>query len=45
MNDRPVDEARNFLAAWPDARAVELLLPDLNGILRGKRIGRRGKRK
>ena len=41
MNDRPVDEARNFLAAWPDARAVELLLPDLNGILRGKRIGRR----
>jgi glutamine synthetase len=41
MHDKPVDEARNFLAAWPDARAVELLLPDLNGILRGKRIGRR----
>jgi glutamine synthetase len=41
MNDEPVDEARSFLAAWPDIRAVELLLPDLNGILRGKRIGRR----
>lgn len=41
MNDEPVDEARSFLAAWPDTRAVELLLPDLNGILRGKRIGRR----
>lgn len=41
MNDKAVDEVRNFLAAWPDTRAVELLLPDLNGILRGKRIGRR----
>ncbi len=41
MNDQKMDEARRFLAAWPDTRAVELLLPDLNGILRGKRIGRR----
>jgi glutamine synthetase len=41
MHDKAVDEARNFLAAWPDTRAIELLLPDLNGILRGKRIGRR----
>ena len=41
MNDRQIDEARSFLAAWPDTRTVELLLPDLNGILRGKRIGRR----
>ena len=41
MNDQQVDEARALLAAWPDTRAVELLLPDLNGILRGKRIGRR----
>ena len=41
MNDQKIDEARTFLAAWPDARAIELLLPDLNGILRGKRIGRR----
>lgn len=41
MNDRKVDEANAYLAAWPDTRAVELLLPDLNGILRGKRISRR----
>ncbi len=34
-------EADRFLDAYPDVRAVELLLPDLNGILRGKRISRR----
>lgn len=34
-------EPREFLAAHPDVRAVEVLLPDLNGILRGKRITRR----
>lgn len=34
-------EAAGFLAANADIRAVELLLPDLNGILRGKRISRR----
>lgn len=34
-------EAADFLAANPDVRAVELLLPDLNAILRGKRISRR----
>ncbi len=34
-------EAAGFLAAHADVRAVELLLPDLNGILRGKRISRR----
>lgn len=34
-------EVAGFLAAHPDIRAVELLLPDLNGILRGKRITRR----
>ena len=41
MNNKQVDEANAYLAAWPDTRAVELLLPDLNGILRGKRISRR----
>lgn len=34
-------EAAGFLASHPDLRAVELLLPDLNAILRGKRISRR----
>jgi hypothetical protein len=34
-------EAADFLAANPDVRAVELLLPDLNAILRGKRVSRR----
>ncbi|MEZ5566720.1 MAG: glutamine synthetase family protein [Gammaproteobacteria bacterium] len=34
-------EAGEFLAANSDVRAVELLLPDLNGILRGKRVSRR----
>ena len=34
-------EAAEFLAANPEVRAVELLLPDLNAILRGKRVSRR----
>ena len=34
-------EAADFLAANPDIRSVELLLPDLNAILRGKRVSRR----
>ena len=34
-------EAAEFLAGNPDIRAVELLLPDLNAILRGKRVSRR----
>ena len=34
-------EAPDFLAAHPDIRGVELLLPDLNAILRGKRVSRR----
>jgi glutamine synthetase len=34
-------EAADFLAGNPDIRAVELLLPDLNAILRGKRVSRR----
>jgi glutamine synthetase len=35
------DEAATFLAAHPATTAVELLFPDLNGILRGKRLRRR----
>ena len=34
-------EAASFLAANPEVRSVELLLPDLNAILRGKRVSRR----
>lgn len=34
----PRGEAEAFLAAHPDIRTVDLLLPDLNGILRGKRL-------
>jgi glutamine synthetase len=37
----PVSEADAFLTAHPDIASVELLLPDLNGILRGKRLSRR----
>jgi glutamine synthetase len=32
------DSAASFLAARPDIRCVDLLLPDMNGILRGKRV-------
>ena len=35
-----VGELREFLKRHPDTKMVELLLPDINGILRGKRIGR-----
>lgn len=34
-------EIQSFVAAHPGIRAVELLLPDLNGILRGKRASLR----
>lgn len=33
-------EADEFLEAHPEIRAVDLLIPDINGILRGKRIDR-----
>jgi glutamine synthetase len=33
-------EASEFLEKHPEVRAIELLIPDLNGILRGKRIER-----
>ena len=33
-------DARRFLEEHPDIRTIELLIPDLNGVLRGKRIER-----
>lgn len=35
-----LDEARDFLARHPDIASVDLLISDLNGVLRGKRIPR-----
>ena len=34
----PFSSAEAFLAAHPAVRGIDLLLPDMNGILRGKRI-------
>ncbi len=34
------EELQEFLERHPDTKMVELLLPDINGILRGKRVGR-----
>ena len=34
------DEPRKFLEKYPDTRQLELLQPDMLGILRGKRVGR-----
>jgi hypothetical protein len=34
------DEPRKFLERYPDTRQLELLQPDMLGILRGKRVGR-----
>ena len=34
------DEPRRFLEKYPDTRQLELLQPDMLGILRGKRVGR-----
>jgi glutamine synthetase len=38
MSNDGADAARMFLDANPGLQSIELLLPDLNGILRGKRI-------
>lgn len=40
MSSHPVDEARDFLARHPDIDSIDLLLSDLNGVPRGKRIPR-----
>ncbi len=35
-----IEELEAFLTAYPDTQMMEVLVVDLNGILRGKRIGR-----
>lgn len=40
MSSLPIDEARDFLARHPAIDSIDLLLSDLNGVLRGKRIPR-----
>ncbi|MDZ7853434.1 MAG: glutamine synthetase family protein [Halomonas sp.] len=40
MPSLPADEARDFLDRHPDVDSVDLLISDLNGVLRGKRIPR-----
>jgi len=40
MPSHPADEALSFLERYPEIDSIDLLLSDLNGVLRGKRIGR-----
>ncbi len=40
MPSYAADEARDFLARHPDVESIDLLISDLNGVLRGKRVGR-----
>ncbi|UYG08816.1 glutamine synthetase family protein [Halomonas sp. M4R1S46] len=40
MPPLPVDEARDFLERHPEIASIDLLISDLNGVLRGKRIPR-----
>ncbi|MFM9271939.1 glutamine synthetase family protein [Halomonas elongata] len=40
MSPNPVDEALAFLERHPDIVSIDLLISDLNGVLRGKRIPR-----
>ncbi|EPC03791.1 glutamine synthetase [Litchfieldella anticariensis FP35 = DSM 16096] len=40
MSSSPADEARDFLERHPDIDSIDLLISDLNGVLRGKRIPR-----
>ncbi len=40
MPSHPADEALRFLDRHPEIDSIDLLLSDLNGVLRGKRIGR-----
>ncbi len=40
MPSHLVDEARDFLARHPDVASIDLLISDLNGVMRGKRIPR-----
>ena len=36
--DKPSNELEDFLQKFPDTRLMDIFVPDLNGILRGKRI-------
>lgn len=38
MNNAKIEELRAFLEKYPETTMLELLSPDINGILRGKRI-------
>ena len=38
MTFAKLDELNAFLDKHPDATMMEILIPDINGILRGKRI-------
>lgn len=40
MSSSAADEARTFLEQYPDIHSIDLLISDLNGVLRGKRIPR-----
>ena len=40
MKYADVTELEQFLAANPDTQVLELLMPDISGILRAKRIHR-----
>ncbi|KAA0017274.1 glutamine synthetase [Salinicola corii] len=40
MSTLAADEARDFLALHPEIDSIDLLLSDLNGVMRGKRIPR-----
>ncbi|TDO12524.1 MULTISPECIES: glutamine synthetase family protein [Halomonas] len=40
MSSSPADEARDFLDRHPHVDSIDLLISDLNGVLRGKRIPR-----
>ncbi|ERS89087.1 glutamine synthetase family protein [Halomonas sp. PBN3] len=40
MSPHPAAEARDFLARHPEIETVDLLISDLNGALRGKRVAR-----
>ena len=40
MNYADAAELEHFLTAYPDTQVLELLMPDISGILRAKRIHR-----
>jgi glutamine synthetase len=40
MNYADAAELEQFLKAYPDTQVLELLMPDISGILRAKRIHR-----